>query len=309
MNQEHSIAIIIPAYKGRFLGNTLLSMSLQTNKDFCVYIGDDASTDDLKTIADEYSDKIDIRYHRFENNLGGKDLTAHWERCIALSSKEPIIWLFSDDDTMPDDAIQRILDKAAGRYEEDLFMRFPLALIDENNKEFRQNPPFKSECISGYQFLLDKLSGTIDSAACEYVFTRSLWNKVGHFVKFPVAWCSDDASWALLAESSHGIESVYGKPVYWRNATGCNISNSTNYNNPKCEAIVQFILWIHSFYGFRSQSAEMKKALRIYLHNIIKFSLQKNISALQLYRMCSAMSSISCIDAIRIYFRHIGYIF
>lgn len=37
------LAIIIPAYKPRFLRETLDSIAKQNNHDFTVYIGDDAS--------------------------------------------------------------------------------------------------------------------------------------------------------------------------------------------------------------------------------------------------------------------------
>ena len=54
--------------------------------------------------------------------------------------------------------------------------------------------------ISGYDFLLDKLEGRIYSAACEYVFSRDIYRKAGGFVKFPLAWCSDDATWTKFAD-------------------------------------------------------------------------------------------------------------
>ena len=64
------IAIIIPAYKSRFLQQTLASIAAQTDKAFTVYIGDDASPHDLKNIVCLYQDKLDIVYHRFEDELG-----------------------------------------------------------------------------------------------------------------------------------------------------------------------------------------------------------------------------------------------
>ena len=79
---EKKVAVIIPAYKSRFLQQTLDSMVAQTNQDFTVYIGDDASPHDLKKIVSLYQGKLDIIYHRFEINLGKKDLPRHWERCI-----------------------------------------------------------------------------------------------------------------------------------------------------------------------------------------------------------------------------------
>ena len=67
---EKKVAIIIPAYKSRFLQQTLDSVAAQTDKDFTVYIGDDASPHDLKNIVYLYQDKLDIVYYRFETNLG-----------------------------------------------------------------------------------------------------------------------------------------------------------------------------------------------------------------------------------------------
>ena len=94
---KNKLAIIIPAYKACFFREVLDSIVRQSNRDFTVYIGDDASPDDLESIVSDYKDKLDIFYFRFEQNWGGRDLVAHWERCIELSD-EPLVWLFSDDD-------------------------------------------------------------------------------------------------------------------------------------------------------------------------------------------------------------------
>ena len=85
---EEKIAIVIPAYKCRFLRQTLDSIVVQTCRSFTVYIGDDASPQNLKEIVSDYADKMNIVYRRFDTNLGGVDLPGHWDRCIALA-KEP----------------------------------------------------------------------------------------------------------------------------------------------------------------------------------------------------------------------------
>lgn len=100
ISMEEKIAIVIPAYKCRFLRQTLDSIVVQTCRSFTVYIGDDASPQNLKEIVSDYADKMNIVYRRFDTNLGGVDLPGHWDRCIALA-KEPVVWFFSDDDLMP----------------------------------------------------------------------------------------------------------------------------------------------------------------------------------------------------------------
>ena len=165
---KNKLAIVIPAYKACFFREVLDSLAKQSRRDFTVYIGDDASPDDLESIVSDYKDQLDIFYFRFEQNWGGRDLVAHWERCIELSD-EPLIWLFSDDDLMPSDAVERVMKTWKKSGECDAVFRFPLAIVDSYGKLKYINPPFETERISGYDFLLDKLSGKISSAACEYL--------------------------------------------------------------------------------------------------------------------------------------------
>ena len=176
--QMETVAIIIPAYKASFLRQTLESVAAQTCRDFRVYVGDDKSPEDLQTIVQAYADRIPLVYRRFDENLGGTDLVAHWERCIRLS-EEPLVWLFSDDDLMPSDAVERILAAWNTRGSELFFARFPLSVVDADGHLKMSNPALTDRVISGYEFLLDKLSGRISSAACEYVFSRKLLDEAG----------------------------------------------------------------------------------------------------------------------------------
>ena len=74
------LAIIIPAYKATFLTAALDSIAAQTCKDFTLYVGDDCSPEPIGNIVEQYRDKIDLVYQRFETNLGGKD-DLHVEKC------------------------------------------------------------------------------------------------------------------------------------------------------------------------------------------------------------------------------------
>ncbi len=300
------LAIVIPAYKARFLGRTLHLIAEQSCHDFTLYVGDDNSPEELKPIVEEYADKIDIVYHRFEENMGGRDLTGHWERCIALSH-EPLVWLFSDDDVMPRDGVERVLrayhehNDCANR----LFMRLPLVVVNEEEQIIHRNPPFEAPRISGYDFLLDKLSGRISSAAVEYIFSRDVLEAAGGgFVKFPVAWCSDDASWAKFANYTDGIISLSGEAVGWRNAQGSNISNSTKYDKEKLDATAQFIRWIADSFAEHKGDCRLHKALRRYAHTILTCSVQGNYSTSQLFAICRSIARIDLFSAIKTFVRH-----
>ena len=299
---KNKLAIIIPAYKACFFREVLDSIVRQSNRDFTVYIGDDASPDDLESIVSDYKDKLDIFYFRFEQNWGGRDLVAHWERCIELSD-EPLVWLFSDDDLMPPDAVERVIKGWKKSGECDAVFRFPLAIVDAYGELKYTNPPFETERISGYDFLLDKLSGKISSAACEYVFTRDVWKKTGGFVRFPLAWCSDDATWTKFADCAKGIMTLPGKPVCWRNVEGENISNSNCYDSRKIESTGLFIKWIVNYYPDKLKEKRLRHALKTYVHTVLHYSVHDNFSLGELWRICSFLWAVHPSTALSVAFR------
>ena len=284
------IAIIIPAYKKDFLRSTLESIAAQDCKDFTVYVGDDASPADIYGIVHSFEDRIDIVYHRFEYNLGRTDLVGHWKRCIDMSD-EQWIFFFSDDDRMPPDAVSRVL-RMIDEYPQDRFFRFRLGLVDDSDRIIRTNPDFRSEYDTAENILIEYLSGRISSSACEYVFHRSL-TEGDAFVSFPLAWCSDDATWVKFGEYAGKITLLPGAPVCWRNAAGTNISNSSQYDKEKLEATRQFICWIRKQCKEYLEDERLHQALTIYLQTILRQSVHWNYKLSELYGLCRALWGIS----------------
>lgn len=93
------INVIIPAYNCRTtLGRTLSSLVAQTDPNFEVIVVDDCSTEDLKSIIDDYSDKLSIIYIRNERNLG-----CGMSRQVGIdnATQKFITFLDSDDMFMP----------------------------------------------------------------------------------------------------------------------------------------------------------------------------------------------------------------
>ena len=283
---KNKLAIVIPAYKACFFREVLDSLAKQSRRDFTVYIGDDASPDDLESIVSDYKDQLDIFYFRFEQNWGGRDLVAHWERCIELS----------------DERVMKTWKKSG---ECDAVFRFPLAIVDSYGKLKYINPPFETERISGYDFLLDKLSGKISSAACEYVFTRDVWKKTGGFVRFPLAWCSDDATWAKFADYTAGIISLPGTPVYWRNAENKNISNSMRFDGEKLKATGLFLKWIGMNYRLNLRESRFQDALVTYVNVILECSVRGNYTLKDLFSLYAILRKLSPTMALRVLRSHI----
>lgn len=299
------IAIIVPAYKRRFLQATLNSIAQQSCKNFILYIGDDASPENLEPIVRSYEHTIKLVYHRFEQNLGKSDLAGHWERCIALSS-EPLIWLFSDDDIMPQDGIERVLAASAKYGTEKVMFRLPLVVINDEGNTVSTNPPFQSyEKISGYNFLLSKLGKGMHTAAIEYIFSRDVWQNSNGFIKFPMAWCSDDATWASFADYSGGMITLPGNPVGWRNVEGQNISNSTCFDKEKLRATRLFLKWLNNKYSTHKEDKEFRQALQTYISVILRHSVRKNYNLKDLADICATLWELNPKAALHVAFHHI----
>ena len=239
-----NLAIVIPAYKSAFLDATLQSFVAQTNKHFVVYVGDDCSPENLQLIVDTYKDKLKIVYKRFDVNIGGQSLVQQWHRCVALS-KEQYIWLFSDDDLLPPDAVERFWqfeNQYRGRFD---ICRLPLELIGRDGHPIMRLEDYP-KYMHSEDYLKKRLSCEILSSASEYIFTQEAYNKYG-FVEFPLAWCSDDASWAQMAKDK-GLYTIDGAPVQLR-MSGDNISSRDDNHILKYHANILYVKWINTHFN------------------------------------------------------------
>jgi len=268
--EKPELAIIIPAFKSTFFRECLWSISQQSVKHFRVYVCNDAGDSEIEVIVNEYSKIIPISYKYFENNLGRISLTKQWERCIFQSEDEPWIWLFSDDDIMPSDAVERFYSSLEQTPLMDVF-RFPLAIINEKSEIIRVNKNLPRH-ISNFDALRKKLRGEISTAACEYIVRRSRIYSCGGYKEFPLAWCSDDASILSFANVT-GMEIIGGAPVLWRNAANINISNSTLYDSQKLDAVEQFIIYLTYNYPELFEDNSFLIDLSIYTKTILYVSL------------------------------------
>lgn len=245
MPNHQSLAIVIPAYKAAFLREVLESVARQSCRDFQLYVGDDASPGNIRDIVREFSEKLPIQYHRFPNNLGSVSLAEHWRRCIALS-REPWIWLFSDDDLMEEgcvEAFYRELQATGSRH--DLY-RFNTYSINARSRVISENVQHPQN-ETGPDFLVSRLRGGRTSTAQELIFSRAAWKAVGGFPDFPLGWASDDAFIATLG-ARKPIRVMPGPRLKWR-LSGKNISTDNSFAMAlqKLQACLKFVEWAAAF--------------------------------------------------------------
>lgn len=245
MFTNHPLAIVIPAYKPNFLREVLDSIAGQTCRDFQLYIGDDAGPETINAIVREFSGRLPFHYRRFNKNLGNSSLVSQWHRCICLTH-EPWIWLFSDDDIMAPDSVEKFyleLKTTGGRH--DLY-RFNTISIDAQGRMLAENPPHPQN-ETGADFLVARLRGGRTSTAQELIFSRSAWGAAGGFPDFPLGWASDDAFIAILG-SRKPIRVVPGPRLQWR-LSGRNISSDRSLVSTvrKLQACREFVEWAAGF--------------------------------------------------------------
>lgn len=244
-NKKNQLAIVIPAYKSRFLRQALESIAQQTDKRFKVYVGDDASPDNIKQICDNFTHSLDLVYTRFNENLGHNSLVAHWNRCIEVSS-EPWIWLFCDDDIMEPRCVEMCYKTIDLEREQFRVLRFNTLTIDDDGEITRINPPHPLT-ESGTQFIYHRLKGERLSYVSEYIFSRESYIENEGMIDFPIAWCSDDASW-LAFSKNYGILTIQEADVFWRRGAYNITTSGAKNQNERIDAAFKFVGWLNNFF-------------------------------------------------------------
>lgn len=236
-----NLAIVIPAYKPDFFKETLLSIKAQTDQRFSLYIFDDASPADLKSIVHEVDFSSNVNYHRFETNIGQQSLVKQWERCIRMTGDEDWVWLFSDDDLMSTDCVESFY-QTLQEYPDFSAYRFNTEKISTQGEIIRKNQ-FPNR-FDGADFLNIKLSYQQESYVVEYIFSRQAYRIIGGFPVLPLAWTTDDLFCTKLANHKN-ICTINGGIVKWRYSDS-NISGRQDRTNAlqKMQASLRFVDWI-----------------------------------------------------------------
>lgn len=217
----------------------------QWDSDFEVIVADDASPDDIKSVCNVYQGRLRLQYVQFETNLGGSDLTAHWQRAINLASTD-WIWLMGDDDELAAGCVSAMRKQIAQEPDWPGLWRVNVEQIDHRSEVLVPLQRASSR-MNAEAYLRLRCAGRLSSFACEFVFRRSVLQERGGFVSFPMAWCSDDATWLRLG-GTHGIRSVVGLQAHarWRQSSE-NISGAGQQSHaPKLEARVRYLEWLAS---------------------------------------------------------------
>ena len=240
-----SLAVIIPAYKSEFLDKTLDSLDRQTDKNFTVYIGDDASPYPIWNTVSRWTGRLKIIYRRFEDNLGGTSLTAHWNRCLDMIADEEFFCMFSDDDIMEENCVAAFR-KALKKYPNHDVYHFDISIIRSDGSLDRECNSFPAE-IAADEFFARLYMKEIDARMPEFIFRTDNFRKCGGFVEFKKAFRSDNATvMTCAAERSIRTTSEEKARILWRES-GINVSciKTAGHLMELSDANIAFFSWTH----------------------------------------------------------------
>lgn len=235
MNPTPLVTIAIPAYKGRYLRQSIDSALAQTHRNIEVVVVDDCSPDNIPDIVDEYNDPR-LRYIRNEQNLGAKDPSQNWNRCLEAAQGE---WfcLLCDDDQYAPDFVEALL-RLSTNYPSCNVLRACVRVIDKEGKQVSQYPPSPNfETLE--QYLWDFFNSRRRQTISEFMFRRAHMQQLGGYVNMPFAWGSDNLSLFRFA-CQGGIASVPEPLVTFRDS-GENISSDQQHMDLKLHAFHQYI--------------------------------------------------------------------
>lgn len=261
------LAIIIPAYKSKFLRQTLDSLVTQSNKNFNVYIGDDNSPFNLKAIVNEYNNKLNISYHKFSSNIGEKKLIHQWMRCVNLIKDEKWIWLFSDDDIADSNCVETFYETIKMDSEKYDVYRFNTRVIDDNNRIIGENEsPFEE---NAFDMCLDILQLKRGHCMPDHIFSKSKYDKLNGFVFTNYAQAADWAT-SINFATEKGICSMKNAKINWRYGSSNISGNAYKNNHEKVLGHIQFINWVLYHFKDKVNKNDFQK-LKFYLnYNLIQ---------------------------------------
>lgn len=232
-------SITIPAYKHKYLKESIDSILCQSYHDFEIIIINDASPEDIDSIINQYADPR-IRYYKNNKNIGILKVVDNWNKCLQYATGEYLICM-GDDDKLKSNCLEEY-NKLINQYPNLNIYHGWTEIIDEKDKVILIQEP-RPERESVYSMIWNRWRGRLQYIG-DFLFRTSTLKQVGGFYFLPMAWGSDDIS-SFIAANKNGIANTQIPVFQYR----VNESTITNIGNPeiKITAAIQEKLWYKKF--------------------------------------------------------------
>ena len=233
MAQDIKLSVTIPAFKDRYLKETIDSILAQTYQNFELVIVNDASPYDLDSIIAPYSD-YRIRYFKNEKNCGARDVVDNWNICLSHATGDYLICM-GDDDNLTPRCLQDFANLIKKYPKLDLFHARSEIIDDDSN--FVCTLEERPEWASVFSLIYNPRNTHLG----DRLFKTETLRRNGGFYKLPFGWQSDDIS-AFIAAASHGVANTK-EPGFQYRGNGLSISHDMNSIEDKIEAVRHSIRW------------------------------------------------------------------
>ena len=303
------VSFILPAYKRRFLKEAIDSILTQTCREFELVVVDDKSPEGLYEVIREYPweaqgellpdggkkwcvNGIPVRYYQNAENIGGRDLVEAWHHAIEYAIGEWCV-LASDDDIYFPAYLAEML-RLVEKYPKVDLVHCRIVRIDaEGNWTYAGDQRIEYE--TQVQMAYSRGARRAFQVAPDFMFRRSALDKIGGFVRFPLAWHSDDATWMLLSKNGVACSSEI---LFAFRFSGENISSRYDNIEKKIEAEELFRNWFVAFYaGLTATSREdeflmqdMRERVNAGINALAKLELSHSKNFCEWYRLLKKMN-------------------
>lgn len=251
MTKDITFSVTIPAYKDRYLKETIDSVLAQTYQNYEIVIVNDASPYDLDNIVTQFDDPR-IRYFKNEKNCGAKDVVDNWNICLCHAIGE-FVMCIGDDDNLTPRCLQDFADLIEKYPNLDLYHARSEIIDDDSN--FVCLLEKRPEWESVYSLMYNPRSTHLG----DWLFRTETLRKNGGFYKLPYGWQSDDIS-AFIAAASHGVANTQEVGFQYR-GNGLSISHDLTCIEDKIEAVRFSMRWRLDFVSKQHPDNEEDKRL------------------------------------------------
>ena len=237
MNKDIKFSVTIPAFKDKYLKETIDSVLAQTYSNYEVVIVNDASPYDLDSIVCQYDDSR-IRYFKNEKNCGAKNVVDNWNICLSNATGE-FVMCIGDDDKLTPRCLQDFADLIEKYPDLDLYHARSEIIDDDSNYvcTLEERPEWESV----YSLLYNPRNTHLG----DWLFRTEALRRNGGFYKLPYGWQSDDIS-AFIAAASHGVANTQEVGFQYR-GNGLSISHDLTCIEDKIEAVRFATQWRLNF--------------------------------------------------------------
>ena len=266
MANEIKFSVTIPAYKDRYLKETIDSVLAQTYQNYEIVIVNDASPYDLDSIVSQYNDPR-IRYFKNEKNCGAKNVVDNWNICLSHATGD-FVMCIGDDDKLTPRCLEDFVNLINKYPHLDLFHTRSDIIDDDSNYVMTQE--LRPEWESVYSLMHNPRNSHLG----DWLFrTEALRNNGGYYF-LPYGWQSDDIS-AFIAAAKYGVANNNEAGFQYR-GNSLSISHDLTCIEDKIEAVRSSAKWRISFVSNKQPDNENdKRLIKLIQQNAIDFECKE----------------------------------